>query len=96
MGTDFLYEDADVVAFADIDPQAPVHVLIVPRSHKRDITEVSPELLEKLFHAGNILAGKLELDQFRYVVNTGKDAGQTVFHVHIHLLGGRTFHWPPG
>lgn len=96
MKSDFLYEDQDVVAFADIQPQAPVHALIVPRAHLRDIREVEPELLGKLFHAGNILAGKLGLDQFRYVVNTGKDAGQAVFHVHVHLLGGRALNWPPG
>jgi histidine triad (HIT) family protein len=96
-----LYQDDSVVAFKDIRPQAPVHVLIVPRKHVVTISdlEASDGAL-----AGQILsvAAKLAREQgiaesgFRVVVNAGADAGQSVFHLHFHLLGGRRFSWPPG
>ena len=96
-----LYQDDSIVAFKDIRPQAPVHVLIVPRKHVVTISdlEASDEAL-----AGQILsvAAKLAREQgtaesgFRVVVNAGADAGQSVFHLHFHLLGGRRFSWPPG
>jgi histidine triad (HIT) family protein len=96
-----VYQDDSVVAFKDIRPQAPVHVLIVPRKHVATILD-----LEKSDGAvtGQILsvAAKLAREQgiaesgFRVVVNSGPDAGQSVFHLHFHLLGGRHFSWPPG
>jgi histidine triad (HIT) family protein len=96
-----VYQDDSVVAFKDIRPQAPVHVLIVPRKHVATILD-----LEASDGAvtGQILsvAAKLAREQgiaesgFRVVVNSGADAGQSVFHLHFHLLGGRHFSWPPG
>lgn len=95
--SEFLYEDEEVVAFYDVNPQAPVHCLIIPRTHCRSIKEVSDEnLVGKLFIVGNEVAKKLGLNNFRYVINTGEEAGQSVFHLHLHLLGGRVMNWPPG
>lgn len=95
--TEFLYSDDYVVAFNDVNPQAPFHVIIIPRNHLVSIKEMSDEqLIGRLFTAGNTIAKKLELDSYRFVINTGKEAGQSVFHVHLHLLGGREMNWPPG
>lgn len=96
MGTEFVVENPDAVVFKDISPQAPVHLLVVPRRHVADITAASPELLARLFQTANKAAQQMGIKQFRYVVNTGPDAGQSVFHLHIHLLGGRVMAWPPG
>ena len=93
----FLYEDERVVAFRDINPQAPFHILIIPRQHYISIKEVyQEELIGHLFTVGNRLAEELGVDSFRYVINTGREAGQSVFHLHLHLLGGRHLGWPPG
>lgn len=95
--TEFLYEDDQVVAFKDIEPQAPVHVLIIPRKHYPTIKDVeNRELIGHLFSAGKEVARKLGIDHYRYVINNGKEAGQAVFHLHLHLLGGRQMNWPPG
>lgn len=95
-----VYEDEDVFAFEDIGPQAPTHVLIVPRKHFASLDQATPEdqaVLGKLQLVAAELARKLKLsDGYRTVVNTGTGAGQTVFHLHLHLLGGRGFAWPPG
>ena len=93
-----LYEDEWVVAFNDVNPQAPVHILVVPREPVRDLTEASPELLGRLFHGVCEVARArgLEGSGFRTVINTGVDAGQTVPHLHAHILAGRQFSWPPG
>lgn len=96
-----LYEDEDVVAFYDITPQAPTHVLVIPRRHIAsldDMTEVDVETIgNTMLHATKIArALRLEVDGYRMVVNNGPGAGQTVFHIHFHLLGGRQFGWPPG
>lgn len=98
---DIVYSDEDVVAFKDINPRAPVHILIIPRRHIPSITDVTPEdgpLLGILFSVAARLAHKLGVDEggYRVVSNVGRDAGQTVFHLHFHLLGGRKFAWPPG
>jgi len=98
---DIVYSDEDVVAFKDINPQAPVHILIIPRRHIPSIADVTPEdgpLLGILFSVAARLAHKLGVDEggYRVVSNVGRDAGQTVFHLHFHLLGGRKFAWPPG
>jgi histidine triad (HIT) family protein len=93
-----VYQDQDVVAFEDVAPKAPTHVLVIPRRHLADIGELAaePEL------AGALVAGigntveTLGLSSYRTVFNTGAGAGQTVFHVHAHLLAGRTLTWPPG
>jgi histidine triad (HIT) family protein len=95
-----VYEDEDVFAFEDIGPQAPTHVLIIPRKHFASLDQATREdqaVLGKLQLVAAELARKLKLsDGYRTVVNTGTGAGQTVFHLHLHLLGGRGFAWPPG
>ncbi len=95
-----VYEDDDVFAFEDIGPQAPTHLLIVPRKHFASLEEATPEdqaVLGKLQLVAAELARKLKLTGgYRTVVNTGEGAGQSVFHLHLHLLGGRSFRWPPG
>lgn len=95
-----VYEDAEVFAFEDIQPQAPTHVLICPRKHLvslTDATAADTAMLGKL----QLVAAKLAKDRkltngYRTVFNNGSGAGQSVFHLHLHLLGGRDFRWPPG
>jgi len=95
-----VYQDEQCYAFADIHPQAPVHVLIVPREHIDSVAvagESDKPLLGHLFWAAAEIARAKGLPKgYRLVVNTGPDGGQTVDHLHIHLLGGRTMTWPPG
>lgn len=96
-----LFEDDDVVAFADIHPAAPTHVLVIPRQHVASLDDTSAEhvvLLGKLVATASRLARELGLAAtgYRTVINTGADAGQSVFHLHVHLLGGRSLAWPPG
>jgi histidine triad (HIT) family protein len=95
-----VYEDEDVFAFEDIGPQAPTHVLIIPRKHFASLHEASVDdaaVIGKMHLVAAQLARKLKLtDGYRTVVNTGSGAGQTVWHFHLHLLGGREFGWPPG
>lgn len=95
------HEDEDAVAFDDIDPQAPVHVLVVPRRHVPSLNELAPEhdaLLGKLHRVAAGIAAKrgLGASGWRLVVNVGRDANQIVPHVHLHVLGGRGMGWPPG
>jgi histidine triad (HIT) family protein len=96
-----VYEDADCVAFNDISPQAPTHVLIIPREHVASLAEADEKHRETLGHllltAGRIAREKgFAEDGYRVVVNTNRDGGQTVYHLHVHLLGGRPFIFPPG
>ncbi len=94
-----VYEDADVFAFADINPQAPVHVLVIPRKHVASLAEAVDDaaLLGTLMAAAGRIAAENGLAKgYRTVINTGADGGQTVEHLHVHLLGGRAMHWPPG
>ena len=96
-----VYQDEDVVAFEDINPQAPYHILLIPRRHiasMADLTEEDGTLLARLFMVAAKLAHTLGFDEsgYRFVTNVGPDAGQSVFHLHFHLLGGRKFAWPPG
>ena len=96
-----MYQDEDVVAFEDTNPQAPYHILLIPRRHiasMADLTEEDGTLLARLFMVAAKLAHKLGFDEsgYRFVTNVGPDAGQSVFHLHFHLLGGRKFAWPPG
>jgi histidine triad (HIT) family protein len=89
-------EDDRALAFPDINPQAPKHWLVIPKQHFNDVTALQTELLGHLLHMAARLAER-ELPQgHRLVVNTGADGGQTVPHMHIHVLGGRPMHWPPG
>ena len=95
-----VYEDAELFAFGDIHPQAPTHVLICPRKHIVSLTEAAAEdatLLGKLhLVAANMAKERKLTDGYRTVLNNGRGAGQSVFHLHLHLLGGREFRWPPG
>lgn len=97
------YADDDVVAFHDIAPQAPVHVLVVPRQHVRTFADLTPDgpapSVSTLMAGVRRAAGHLglgEADGYRVVVNCGERASQSVFHVHVHVLAGRGFKWPPG
>jgi histidine triad (HIT) family protein len=95
-----LYEDDLCLAFADIHPQAPVHILVIPKQHITSLAQVEPRdapLLGHLLAATAQIAKQQSLaNGFRTVLNTGSDGGQTVEHLHIHLLGGRPMGWPPG
>jgi histidine triad (HIT) family protein len=95
------YEDDDVLAFDDIQPQAPVHVLVIPKKHVatlNDLAEGDDALAGKLFRVAARIAKERGIGDrgWRATVNVGKDAHQLVFHVHLHLMGGRAFGWPPG
>ncbi len=96
-----IYEDEQAVAFRDINPQAPVHVLVVPRAHIPSLAQVQPDhalLLGHLLRVCAQLARQegIEAEGYRVVLNTNRAAGQSVFHLHFHLLGGRQMTWPPG
>ena len=89
-GTEFILETDDIVAFRDINPQAPKHILVIPKEHYENILEVkSADILAKLMQGVQEVSKKIGLKEFRTVINTGKQSGQTVFHVHIHMLGGK-------
>ncbi|MDE3201524.1 MAG: histidine triad nucleotide-binding protein [Acidobacteriota bacterium] len=95
-----IYQDSDCYAFADIGPQAPTHILIVPRKHIASLAATSEADAELLGHlvtiAAKIARDKALVNGYRVVMNTGPDGGQTVDHLHLHLLGGRHMTWPPG
>lgn len=101
MEADVVYENDNVVAFRDINPQAPTHVLIIPRKPIPTLNDISPgdrEMLGELFLAAKEVARLegIESSGYRVVMNCGEGAGQSVFHIHLHVLGGRTLEWPPG
>ena len=92
-------EDEHSLAFRDITPQAPVHVLVIPKEHVPSLDQATdPAMLGRLSLMAAEIARKegISVDGYRTVVNTNSAAGQTVFHIHLHLLGGRAMHWPPG
>jgi histidine triad (HIT) family protein len=95
-----IYEDPEVFAFEDINPQAPTHILICPRKHFESLTDASAEdqaVLGRLqLVAAQLARERKLLEGYRTVLNNGERAGQSVFHLHLHLLGGRAFRWPPG
>ncbi|MCD6310414.1 MAG: histidine triad nucleotide-binding protein [Candidatus Eremiobacteraeota bacterium] len=97
---DIIYEDDMVIAFHDINPQAPKHVLIIPRKHISTLLEITPEDREIFGHIFNIIPEVVKMiggeKGFRIVANCLEPAGQSVFHIHFHLLAGRNFGWPPG
>lgn len=95
-----VYEDDRAFAFRDINPQAPVHILVIPKQEIEDVAQVEayPGLMEHLIHVANQLAAQEGIADsgYRLVINKGRSAGQSVDHLHIHLLGGRAMNWPPG
>ena len=98
---DIVYEDDDTLAFRDVSPQAPIHVLIVPKKPLVNLLDAGEgdalllgRLMQSAVHTARVLG--LDASGFRVVVNVGSDGGQTVNHLHLHLLGGRPLHWPPG
>lgn len=97
---DIVLSNEHVVAFRDISPQAPVHVLVIPREHHENVGELAtnaPQTTAQLLQAAKEVAAAEGIgDAYRLVFNTGADAGQSVFHVHGHVLGGRDLNWPPG
>ena len=97
--SDIVYEDEDVLAFNDVNPQAPIHILVIPKLHIstfNDITDYS--ILGKITQTIQKIVKDKKIDQtgYRVVINCNKMAGQAVFHLHYHLLGGRILNWPPG
>ena len=98
---DVVYETDSVLAFRDINPQAPTHVLIIPKQHItsiNDLQENDQTTVGKLYTAAKHIAAEEGIDNtgYRVVMNCGEDGGQTVWHIHLHLLGGRRMTWPPG
>ena len=97
-----VYETDNIIAFTDIDPKAPVHILIIPKIEIPKVTDLNgkehAQLLGEMFDAANKLAKEngIESDGFRLVINCGDNGGQAVYHLHMHLLGGRKMQWPPG
>jgi histidine triad (HIT) family protein len=99
IASDIVHEDHWAVAFRDLQPRAPTHVLIVPRRHVPSVAELTDddgELLAALFGAVRSVAQQAGLTGYRVVTNVGPESGQSVFHLHLHLLGGRSMGWPPG
>ncbi|MBZ2190161.1 histidine triad nucleotide-binding protein [Alcanivorax sp. JB21] len=96
---DIIFEDDDCLAFRDVNPQAPTHFLVIPKKPIPKLSDAVPEdqaLLGHLLLVANQVAAEQGLTDFRLNVNNGAGASQTVFHLHIHVLGGRPFSWPPG
>jgi len=96
---DIVLSDENVVVFQDINPRAPTHVLAIPRRHlasAAELTDADGETLSALFGALRRVAAEARLNGYRIVTNVGPESGQSVFHLHLHLLGGRSMTWPPG
>lgn len=98
---DIVFEDSEVLAFRDISPEAPTHILVIPKKHIHNMDKASSEdeaVLGKLMITASQLAREESLTEhgYRFVVNTNPGGGQTVYHIHLHLLGGRQMTWPPG
>ncbi|HWR58373.1 MAG TPA: histidine triad nucleotide-binding protein [Thermodesulfovibrionales bacterium] len=96
-----VYEDESALAFEDVNPQAPVHTLVIPKKHLATVLELREEdehLIGHLFEVANKIAKDKGVAErgFRLVINCNPESGQTVYHIHLHVLGGRTMHWPPG
>jgi histidine triad (HIT) family protein len=98
---DIVFENDEVLAFRDINPQAPVHILIIPKTRIATVNELQPghdELVGRLVRTAQALAAKegIDSDGYRLVMNCNTHGGQSVYHLHLHLLGGRQMNWPPG
>lgn len=99
--SDVVYENDHILAFRDIEPKAPTHILVIPKIHISTINDIKPsntELVGQLFLGAKKIAEQEGISDvgYRTVINCNEDAGQTVFHLHLHLLGGRRMEWPPG
>lgn len=95
--SNFIYEDENVVAFNDLNPQAPVHFLVIPKNHYSSLNDVNDnKVFGDIFSVIPKITEKLGIKEYRTVVNTGASAGQTVFHIHVHVMAGREFTWPAG
>jgi histidine triad (HIT) family protein len=99
--SEITYSDDQVVAFEDVNPQAPIHILIIPKKHistMNDLEESDKKLMGHLFSIGSKIAKEKGIAEkgYRSVLNTNREAGQSVFHIHLHLMGGRPMGWPPG
>jgi histidine triad (HIT) family protein len=93
------YEDKDLLAIHDINPQAPVHLLVIPKKHIEKISDLQPgdtELIGKVVEGARNIAAQNAWSDYRLVFNNGPESGQSVFHIHLHLLSGRRMTWPPG
>lgn len=96
---ELIFKDENVIAFKDLNPQAPIHLLFVPTLHVENaaaLAKLSPTVMGAIFTAVEKVASKEGIKDYRTVFNTGSGAGQSVFHAHLHLLAGREFTWPPG
>ena len=101
IAANIVYEDNDVLAFDDVNPQAPIHILIIPKKEIKTINDIQnsdKELIGEMFIVAKKVTKKLNIDKkgYRLVFNCNEDGGQTVFHLHMHLLAGRKLTWPPG
>ena len=101
ISSDKVYEDRFTFAFRDISPVAPTHILVIPKLHIsgiNDITSENSDIMKHLTETANkiCVSEGIESDGFRFVINSGENGGQTVFHLHLHIIGGRNLNWPPG
>lgn len=95
--TEPVFENDKVIAFNDLNPQAPTHILVIPKTHVASVSDVKDlSVMQDLFDAVQQITAKNNITSYRTVINTGSDAGQTVSHLHIHILAGRPLLWPPG
>lgn len=95
--SDVVFENDYAVGFKDLSPQAPVHILVIPKKHVKSLNELEDkELMSELFCAVKEITKKFGIKEYRTVINTGEEAGQSVFHLHLHILAGRQMDWPPG
>ncbi len=99
--TELIYQDEQVIGFRDLHPQAPVHCLLIPRQHIATLNDLTPEtdhIMAHLFQGARQIAIQegIDKDGYRTVINCNVSGGQSVYHLHLHLLGGRSMHWPPG
>ena len=98
---DIVYENDTILAFKDLNPVSPIHILIIPKNHIESTRDLNDENIHYLLEMAE-MANKIAMSEgisesgYRWIINTGDDGGQTVHHIHLHLLGGRKLHWPPG
>ncbi len=99
IGTEFVATSENCVAFDDLDPQAPIHILVIPKKHIAkisDMKESDVDLIGEMTYLATQIAREKQIEGYRLVINCGEKGGQSVWHIHLHLLGGRTMQWPPG